>query len=168
MSRGMRQKLGIVLALAHRPRLVILDEPTSGLDPLMCNELYRCLREIAAEGATVFFSSHTLSEVELLCEQVAIVRAGHIVADESMEVLRRRAHRSVLLRFQGDSMSRIVPPDFLNVQERIGQTWRCELTGTTPQLVAWAAGQPLEDLEVSPSSLESLFHRYYEGEEKAS
>ena len=166
MSRGMRQKLGIVLALAHNPRLVILDEPTSGLDPLMCDELYRCLRELAAEGATIFFSSHTLSEVELLCERVAIVRAGQIVADETMDALRRRAHRFVVLRFRSDAPS-IEPPDFLNIEQRIGQTWRCELTGTTPQLVAWAAGQPLEDLEVSPPSLESLFRRYYQFEEES-
>lgn len=167
MSRGMRQKLGIVLALAHNPRLVILDEPTSGLDPLMCDELYRCLRERASEGATIFFSSHTLSEVELLCERVAIVRAGRIVADETMDALRRRAHRSVFLRFRSDATTNIEPPDFLNIEQRTGQTWHCELTGTTPQLVAWAAGQPLEDLEVSPPSLESLFRRYYQLEEES-
>jgi ABC-2 type transport system ATP-binding protein len=84
MSRGMRQKLGLILALAHKPRLLILDEPTSGLDPLMRDELSGHLRELAAEGHTVFFSSHTLSEVEQLCDHIAIVRAGRIAADESL------------------------------------------------------------------------------------
>ena len=100
MSRGMRQKLGIILALVHEPQLLILDEPTSGLDPLMCDELYRCLRELTATGATVFFSSHTLSEVELLCNRVAIVRGGRIIADESMDTLRKRVHRAVVLRYR--------------------------------------------------------------------
>ncbi len=166
MSRGMRQKLGIMLALAHKPQLVILDEPTSGLDPLMCDELYRCLRERAAEGATVFFSSHTLSEVELLCQRVAIVRSGRIVANESMEELRRQAHRAVMLRFRGDAAKSIETPDFLEIEERTGQVWRGELIGTTTQFMAWAATQPLEDLAVSPPSLESLFRRYYEREEE--
>jgi ABC-2 type transport system ATP-binding protein len=168
MSRGMRQKLGLVLALAHRPQLLILDEPTSGLDPLMCDELYRYLREAAASGTTVFFSSHTLSEVELLCERVAIVREGRIVAAESIDVLRRKSRRSVTLRFlPGVNVEHGEPPDFLEITDRTSSIWRGELTGTTPQLVAWAAGQPLEDLEVSPPSLESLFRRYYTAEDSA-
>ena len=85
MSRGTRQKLGLVMALAHKPRLLILDEPTSGLDPLMQVELAKCLRELAAVGHTVFFSSHTLSEVEALCDRVAIVRKGRIIADETLD-----------------------------------------------------------------------------------
>ncbi len=168
MSRGMRQKLGIVLALAHNPRLLILDEPTSGLDPLMCDELYRCLHEAAAVGTTVFFSSHTLSEVELLCERVAIVRAGRIVADETMAALRRRAQRAVTLRFLPNSGSETLqPPDFLEIEDRTELVWRGEITGPTSQLVAWAARQPLEDLEISPPSLESLFRRYYQPREES-
>jgi ABC-2 type transport system ATP-binding protein len=166
MSRGMRQKLGIVLALAHNPRLLILDEPTSGLDPLMCDVLYDCLRKAAATGTTVFFSSHTLSEVELLCERVAIVRAGQIVADESMDVLRRRAHRIITLRFASDSnYSSFETPSFLEIKERTPFLWRGELIGTTQQLIAWAATMPIDELEIGPPSLDSLFRRYYEPEE---
>jgi ABC-2 type transport system ATP-binding protein len=161
MSRGMRQKLGLVLALAHEPQLVILDEPTSGLDPLMCDELYRCLREVAASGATVFFSSHTLSEVELLCERVAIVRAGRIVADETVEALRRQAHREVVLRFATAKAASVAVPAFLKIKSQYGLQWKATLVGTTPQLVNWAAVQPLLDLTVSPPSLESLFRGYY-------
>ncbi len=163
MSRGMRQKLGIVLALVHEPQLVILDEPTSGLDPLMCDELYCCLRELTSAGATVFFSSHTLSEVELLCNRVAIVRGGKIIADETMDALRKRVHRSVVLRYRdAEVAARIVMPEFLQLEQRSDNVCRCLLTGTTPQLIAWAAEQPLEDLSVSPPSLESLFRRFYE------
>src|SRR5262245_43541117 len=76
LSRGMRQKLGLILALAHSPRLLVLDEPTSALDPLMQQVLHDLLRQLAAAGHTVFFSSHSLSEVEQLCDHVAIVRDG--------------------------------------------------------------------------------------------
>lgn len=166
MSRGMRQKLGIVLALVHEPQLVILDEPTSGLDPLMCDELYGCLRELTSTGATVFFSSHALSEVELLCNRVAIVRGGKIIADETMDALRKRVHRSVVLRYRdAEVAARIVMPDFLQLEQRSDNVCRCLLTGTTSKLIAWAAGQPLEDLSVSPPSLESLFRRFYEPRE---
>jgi ABC-2 type transport system ATP-binding protein len=168
MSRGMRQKLGIVLALAHNPRLLILDEPTSGLDPIVCEELYRCLREVANAEATVFFSSHTLSEVELLCERVAIVRAGRLVADESMESLRRRAHRVVTLHFQRDfDATSLRQPDFLEIKERSPHLWRGELTGSAHELVIWAAKVPLTDFEVGPPPLEGLFRSYYEPVEAA-
>ena len=91
MSRGMRQKLGLILALAHAPRLLVLDEPTSALDPLMQEVLHDHLRHLAASGHTVFFSSHSLGEVEQLCDRVAIVRDGALVADESLAALRDRA-----------------------------------------------------------------------------
>ena len=166
MSKGMRQKLGIVLALVHQPRLLILDEPTSGLDPLMCDQLYACLREASAAGSTIFFSSHTLSEVELLCNRIAIVRRGQIVADETMETLRRRARRTVVLRFREEASARgISPPDFLHVSHREGVLWQGELVGTPPQLMGWAAGQPLEDISISPPSLESLFRRFYDADQ---
>jgi ABC-2 type transport system ATP-binding protein len=165
MSRGMRQKLGIVLALAHDPKLIILDEPTSGLDPLMCLELYCCLREIASRGSTVFFSSHTLSEVELLCERVAIVRTGRIVADEKLADLRKRARREAVLRFQTDAGAVVAVPDFLTIDSRHGREWRGSLVGTPSQFLTWAVTQQLEDFSLSPPSLESLFRGYYEDAE---
>jgi ABC-2 type transport system ATP-binding protein len=166
MSRGMRQKLGIVLALAHRPRLVVLDEPTSGLDPLVRDELASYLRELATEGHTVFFSSHTLSEVEHLCDRVAIVRAGRIVASEPMDSLRRRARRAVSLRFHSDSAAEsATPPASLDVRDRSGPVWQCELVGGTPELVRWASQQPIEDITIGPPSLESLFREFYRSQE---
>ncbi len=163
MSRGMRQKLGLVLAMAHRPQLLVLDEPTSGLDPLMQEELARSVRELAAVGHTVFFSSHTLSEVENLCDRVAIVREGRIIADERLETLRGRAWRSVQLVFADQqSADAIAWPSFLRVVERNGLRCRCELEGPAPPLVQWAAGQLLADITISPPDLESVFHKYYQ------
>jgi len=166
MSRGTRQKLGLVLALAHQPRLVILDEPTSGLDPLVQQELAECLRELASRGHTVFFSSHTLSDVEQLCDRIAMVREGRIVVDETLQTLRRRARRSVTLIFESNgSASRTDVPAFLEVQARSANQWRCELVGASRELVRWAATQPIEDLSVGPPDLESLFRKYYQTHE---
>src|SRR5690606_13985413 len=92
-------------------KLLILDEPTSALDPIMQDRLAAHLRERARDGATVFFSSHTLSEVENLCDHVAIVRKGNIVADEPLESLRARAERHVTVRYGAAS------PDFATVPE---------------------------------------------------
>jgi len=162
MSKGTRQKLGIILALAHHPRLVILDEPTSGLDPLMQQELAKCLREMAAKGHTIFFSSHTLSEVQQLCERVVIVRSGKIVVDEPLDVLRSRAPRMVRITFaSAQQASDIAVPESLRVDDRHGSTWHGVLQGSTPELIAWAAGQSLRDIEISPPDLERVFGEFY-------
>ena len=93
-SRGMRQKIGVVQALQHDPELAILDEPTEGLDPLMQHAFYGILDDLRREGRTVFFSSHVLSEVERLCDRVAIIRAGRLMAiHEVGELLARRRRR---------------------------------------------------------------------------
>jgi ABC-2 type transport system ATP-binding protein len=163
MSRGMRQKLGLVLALVHEPKLLILDEPTAGLDPLMQDVLYGCLHEAVARGKTVFFSSHRLSEVEHLCSRVAIIREGRIVADEPLETLRARAAREVKLQFaDAEAADRAEAPAFLKVRERTGARWQCDLTGDTPALIRWMASQPIADVTIGPPDLESLFRRFYE------
>ncbi len=162
MSRGMRQKLGLLLALAHEPQLLILDEPTASLDPLMQEQLLQLLRALAEKGHTVFFSSHTLSEVERLCDRVAIVREGRLVADETLETLRGRARRRFTIRWvRLTDAADVKPPPFLAVDERRNRTWDGSLTGETPQLVQWAATQPIEDLTIGHPDLDSLFRRYY-------
>jgi ABC-2 type transport system ATP-binding protein len=167
MSRGMRQKLGLLLALAHRPRLVVLDEPTSGLDPLMRQELAVCLRDLAADGHTVFFSSHTLSEVEQLCDRVAIVRQGRVVADEALTSLRSRARREVTISFRdAEAASNIAAPPFLTLRERQGDRWQSELVGTAEQLVGWLASQPIRDVSIGPPDLERVFHEFYAAPEE--
>jgi ABC-2 type transport system ATP-binding protein len=163
MSRGMRQKLGLILALAHRPKLLVLDEPTASLDPLMQQALMDHLRHAAHGGATVFFSSHTLSEVEALCDRVAIVREGRIVADETLESLRARARRQVTIVFRdAESAARAVPPPVLEVQARQDGIWRGELAGDAPALVRWAASQEIVDVTIHPPDLARLFQRAYQ------
>jgi ABC-2 type transport system ATP-binding protein len=101
-SKGNKQKIGLVVALQHRPDLLILDEPTSGLDPLVQQTFYEVIREAKAEGRTVFLSSHILSEVEKTCDRVAIIRDGRLARVDRVEALRDLAHHTVELRFAGD------------------------------------------------------------------
>ena len=120
------------------------------------------LRHWAHDGHTVFFSSHTLSEVERLCDHVAIVQGGHIVANDSLDSLRRRAGRAVTLVFEDVAdADRTEPPDFLRVESHLARQWDCELIGPTPPLLQWAAAQPLSDITIGPPNLETLFRRYY-------
>jgi ABC-2 type transport system ATP-binding protein len=100
-SKGNKQKIGLIVALQHRPELLILDEPTSGLDPLVQQTFYEVIREAKAEGRTVFLSSHILSEVEKTCDRVAIIRDGRIVRMGRVADLRDLAHHQVELRFAG-------------------------------------------------------------------
>ena len=163
MSRGMRQKLGLILALAHRPKLLILDEPTASLDPLMQDKLYDHLRALAADGHTIFFSSHTLSEVEHLCDRVAILREGRLVVDETLDALRGRAKRVVTIRWHEGDVPK--PPGSLDVYERRDRQWHASLTGSVMELVRWSAGQPIEDLSIGQPDLTMLFQQYYAHEE---
>ena len=103
-SKGNKQKVGLVAALQHRPELLLLDEPTSGLDPLVQQTFFTLLRERVKDGATVFLSSHILSEVERSCDRVAIIREGRLVRVDRVDALRDLAHHQVELRFEG------VPP----------------------------------------------------------
>ena len=167
MSRGMRQKLGVVLALAHEPKLLVMDEPTSGLDPLMQDELVRTLSEMAARGATVFFSSHTLSEVEEVCDRVAIIRRGRIVADEALEAMRLRARRRVTITFRdAQAAAGAEPPASLVVHERHDRQWKAELDGTAGSIRAWLAAHPIDDFVIGPPELETLFRAFYRDDEE--
>ena len=100
-SKGNKQKVGVIIALQHRPELLVLDEPTAGLDPLVQQTFFETLRDAVVEGATVFLSSHILSEVEKSCDRVAIIRDGRLVKVGTVEALRDLAHHAVELRFAG-------------------------------------------------------------------
>ena len=167
MSRGMRQKLGLILALAHSPRLLVLDEPTSSLDPLMQQALHDLLRNLAAAGHTVFFSSHSLGEVEQLCDRVAIVRDGELVADESLAALRERAGHDVTIRWKDEAPAHVLAaPEFLKLTRREGAVWQGTLDGPAHRLVDFLAGKAVEDLSVGRPDLESLFRRFYQSEQE--
>lgn len=167
MSLGMRQKLGLILTLAHSPRLVVLDEPTSSLDPLMQQVLHDLLRRRANAGHTIFFSSHSLGEVEQLCDRVAIVRDGQLVADESLAALRERAGHNVVIRWSDESQAlRLEPPDFLKLTRREGAVWQATLDGPAHRLIDFLAGKAVKELTIGPADLESLFSRFYQSDQE--
>jgi beta-exotoxin I transport system ATP-binding protein len=166
-SRGMRQKIGVVQALQHDPELAILDEPSEGLDPLMQQAFYRLLDDLRGEGRTVFFSSHVLSEVERLCDRVAIIRAGHLMAVHEVGELLARRRRRVTLRWRGHAPDPGDLPGLEDVQvdgSRIIGTLAGEVAG----FVRAIASPNLEDLTIEPASLEEAFLEYYASEEAPS
>ena len=100
LSKGNRQKIGLVLAFMHRPELLVLDEPTSGLDPLMQHEFESLLRQMADDGRTVFLSSHELDEVQRVTDRIAIIKEGRLVAENTVDGLRRAAPQKMEVRFR--------------------------------------------------------------------
>lgn len=161
-SRGMKQKLGLIAALMHRPRLVILDEPTTALDPLVRETLYEELRRVRDDGRTVLFSSHTLSEVEELCDHVAILRDGRLIENARIETLRARAVRHIEVLFNGSGIPSEPPPPALTILRRQGSQINGSWTGPVRELVTWLARHDIRDLTIAPPDLEDLFLAYYD------
>jgi ABC-2 type transport system ATP-binding protein len=160
-SRGMRQKLGIVQAVQHDPELLVLDEPTEGLDPLVQEAFFTLLRERRAAGATVFFSSHVLSEVEALCERVGMVRAGRMVTVRRLAELKADRPRVVTLEFRDADAAAAFEVPGGAVLERQGVRVRLRFSGDPNQLVRALAVERLVDLAVEEPSLEEIFLGLY-------
>lgn len=159
-SRGMRQKLGIVQALQHDPELAILDEPSEGLDPLMQHAFYELLEERRRAGRTVFFSSHVLSEVERVCDRVAIIRKGELVALSDVAELLARRRRRVEMRFEGAPPELAGVPGVSDVQVREG-VLGCQLEGDVGAFVAALQGVAVHDLTIEAARLEEAFLEFY-------
>jgi ABC-2 type transport system ATP-binding protein len=161
MSHGTRQKLGLVLAMTHSPRLLILDEPTATLDPLVQATLFTHLRRLGASGHTVLFSTHVLSEVEELCESVAILRAGRLVEHASLSELRIRAGRCFTITWKSIAGPIPDPPDFLCLRVRESHRWSGEINGPAMSLIQWCSTQPVEDVSISTPDVSTVFRSYY-------
>jgi ABC-2 type transport system ATP-binding protein len=162
-SKGNKQKVGLVIALQHRPELLILDEPTSGLDPLVQQSFYALLREARAEGRTVFLSSHILSEVEKTCDRVAIIRDGRLVKVDRTDALRDLAHHEVELRFADGAVPSDVfagLPGVSDVQ-LTDHTIKMRVTGPITPVVQAAARYELLDFVSREPSLEETFLAQY-------
>ena len=161
LSDGMKQKLGLVQALQCRPRLVLLDEPTKGLDPLVQQTFYDVVAEARGRGTTVFVSSHVLSEVERLCDRVAMLRAGKLVFAGDVAQLQRAQRRRVTAAFAGD-VDATALEHFGAVVERTPRQLTLLVAQTElPALVARLGMLPLADLVVEAPSLEEAFLEHY-------
>lgn len=160
-SRGMKQKLALVLALMNKPPLLLMDEPTSSLDPITQYELYEVLSEYRQSGTTVLFSSHNLPEVERICDRVGIIRDGQLVGTESIEDMRSKRLRNVEIIFEGEAPSGLdTIPGVTNFQ-RSGSRVRLDLKGDINLLIKRIAEYEVADVSVSHASLEDVFLEFY-------
>jgi len=166
LSSGNRQKIGLIQAFMNRPELLIMDEPSGGLDPLIQREFQRMMREVAAEGRTVFLSSHTLSEVQRVADRVGIIRHGRLIAVEAVDDLRSKAIRRVDLVFDRavDGTSFASVPGVRDI-EVDNHHITFSFDGRMDQLLAVATdGHTLLDITTREADLEEIFLTYYRDE----
>lgn len=162
-SRGNRQKIGVISAFMHNPKLVILDEPTTGLDPLMQQEFYRIVLEEKGKGNTVFLSSHILTEVEAICDRVGIIREGRLIIVENMSTFKRKTGKVLNVEFD-----RKVDPDIFMRLEGVSHI-RCgegnvlimTVSSHIDGVIKELARHMVIDLTYDEVSLEDLFLKYY-------
>ena len=163
LSKGNRQKIGLVQAFMHRPQLVILDEPTAGLDPLLQTEVRSLLRETAADGRTVFLSSHSLDEVQHVADRVGIIRSGRLVDVDAVENLRERSLRHVTITFaEPIDPSALASLDGVRIVSVDGPVIRLSAPETAMDaLVKSASRHAIADLVSQPADLEEIFLELY-------
>ena len=163
-SAGMKRKLGIIQAFQANPPLLILDEPTDGLDPLMQESFYGLLAEVKRGGATVFMSSHVLSEVERVCDRIALLRKGEMVLLSSVRESCRLAPRRARVYFSEDVSAIPELPAGYELTERTPRVWRLTVAGPIGPLLPLLAGLPVKDLELEEPRLEDMVLKYYREE----
>ena len=161
-STGMKRKLGLIQALMHKPDLLILDEPTNGLDPLAQQVFHQLMREVAAEGRTVFLSSHNLTEVEAICDRVGILRQGQLKAVERISALKQVHFRWMKLYMDGpvDPAAFAALDGVSDVTQENGAI-RFRVTGKLSPVIKLAARYEVNDLEYEEPNLEEIFLEYY-------
>ena len=163
LSRGNRQKVGLILALFHRPDLLIFDEPTSGLDPLMQEEFIALVGEERERGATVFLSSHELDEVERICDRVGIIREGRLIAIEGVADLLGRTQRRVSVEFSEpiDLADLRACPGVVALEDR-GPRVSFRVSGALDPVIKAIARHRVVELESAHPTLEEIFLSYYQ------
>lgn len=163
LSMGNRKKVSIVQSLLHRPKLLILDEPTTGLDPLMQSVFFELLRSENQKGMTIFYSSHILSEVQLLCKRVAIIKAGKIIKLENIETLRKKQLKKVYIE-SGDQTGKqnFSIPGIESAITGPNNTLSFMYSGDINELVKFLSGKKIINLMVEEPSLDEIFMHYYE------
>jgi ABC-2 type transport system ATP-binding protein len=160
-STGMKRKLGLIQAFQSDPQLLILDEPTEGLDPLMQESFYKLLVDVKQRGRTVFMSSHVLSEVDRVCDRIALVRKGELVLLSNVEELRRLAARPVRVLFSGDAPVAASLPAGIEVIETDPRSWNLKVEGPLGPLLRAISTLPVRDIEIAEARLEDVILKYY-------
>ncbi len=165
LSKGNKQKVGLVQALMADQDLIIMDEPTSGLDPLVQQEVYRIMEEEMKEGKTIFMSSHVLAEVETVCDKVAIIRKGKLVVEEKISTLQEKTGKILEVEFQNPvDPKEFEMPGVANIDT---EDSRLTLTvhSNLDQVIKKVADHKILNMSLKTYSLEELFLSYYSGEE---
>jgi ABC-2 type transport system ATP-binding protein len=164
LSHGNKRKIVLIQAFMHKPDLVILDEPSSGLDPLVQQEFYQLIREVKADGRSVFLSSHVLPEVERVCDRVGIIREGKLIAVEEITTLKARALRRLEIHFGApvphDAFAHVAGVRDVTVDDGI---LHCTVAGSLDALVKAAARFNVVNIISQEPSLEEIFLTYYGG-----
>jgi len=164
LSKGNKQKLALILGMAHDPELLILDEPTSGLDPLNQESVYEVIEERVAAGRTVFLSSHVLSEVERVCDRIGIIRSGHLVAEEDVRSLLAKRLRHLQVTLAGDAdeslLTGLAGVDSVARVGASGLTARVK-GDAVDSVVKRLATVEVADLRITQASLEDVFLEFY-------
>ncbi len=162
LSHGNRQKIGIIQAFFHEPELVILDEPTTGLDPLMQEKFYIFLQQYQKSGKTIFFSSHNLPEVEKICNRVAIIRRGELVALETLEALRKKRYRRLQITLK-QPVDELKLPN-AKLYKKQGLNLEFLITSESATLIKHLSKLPIADFAYPEPDLEEIFMYYYREE----
>jgi ABC-2 type transport system ATP-binding protein len=161
LSYGNKKKVGIVQGLLHSPKLIILDEPTSGLDPLMQREFFEIIREENQRGASILFSSHILSEVQKLCDRVAIIKEGGIIRIDEVSTINRDAYKKFKITADGFSetdLSMIEINDFQHKGNELSFIYR----GDINNIIKIVSQHEIIDIQIEEPTLEEIFMHYYE------
>ena len=162
LSKGNKQKVGIIAATQHDPELLILDEPTSGLDPLRQHDVQQMIRERAAAGRTVFLSSHALDQVEHVADRVGFIRDGHLIAVEDVAALKRRAIRRVEVRFAGKAPERgLEGIEGVTEAAISGDRARLRVEGPMDPLIKALASHEVVTMTSEEPDLDEIFLAYY-------
>jgi ABC-2 type transport system ATP-binding protein len=161
LSYGNKKKVGIVQGLLHSPQLIILDEPTAGLDPLMQQNFFNLIREENQRGATVFFSSHILSEVQRLCNRVAIIKEGRVIKLQDIKSLQKDNYKKIRITAENLDEKAFVFPGITNLLREDG-TLSFFYKGDINQVTQAISTMKLQDVVIEEPTLEEIFIHYYE------
>lgn len=164
MSKGMKQKVGIVAAFMHSPDVIILDEPTSGLDPLMQKVFIELVLEEKAAGATFLMSSHSFQEIERTCDRAAIIKDGKIIAVKNIHELQSMQRKLFDIIFETAEEAERFAPSGLQVLTREGNLVRIAVQGNYNEFTREVANFRIRSLDVSTQNLEDIFMNYYDRE----
>jgi ABC-2 type transport system ATP-binding protein len=162
MSKGMKQKVGIVAAFMHDPEILILDEPTSGLDPLMQNEFIQLIMEEKSKGKTILMSSHMFEEIERTCDRVGIIKDGKLAAVEDVNKLKKAQQKIFKVQVESENDLTIIKQSSLNVSIINDLTMNIEVQGNYDEFIRILSLCKITNVDMDHQSLEQMFMNYYD------